>query len=113
MRIYYDNIIFNLQSFGGISVYWNELIKRLKLQESVESKFIEIKNAQDKFGYFLSLGLVLMITLKAAINIGVSCGILPTKGLPLPFISYGGSSFVFDLVSVGILINIARTGEYP
>jgi len=72
-----------------------------------------IKNAQDKFGYFLSLGLVLMITLKAAINIGVSCGILPTKGLPLPFISYGGSSFVFDLVSVGILINIARTGEYP
>jgi cell division protein FtsW len=72
-----------------------------------------IKNANDKFGYFLSLGLVLLITLKAAINIGVSCGILPTKGLPLPFISYGGSSFIFDLVSVGILINIARTGEYP
>jgi cell division protein FtsW len=72
-----------------------------------------IKNAPDKFGYFLALGLVLMITLKAVINIGVSCGILPTKGLPLPFISYGGSSFIFDLVSVGLLINIARTGEYP
>ena len=72
-----------------------------------------IKNAPDKFGYFLSLGLVLMICLKAVINIGVSCGMLPTKGLPLPFISYGGSSLMFDMVSVGILMNIARTGEYP
>ncbi len=72
-----------------------------------------IKNAADKFGYFLSLGLVLMISFKAIINIGVSCAILPTKGLPLPFISYGGSSFIFDMVSFGILMNIARTGEYP
>jgi len=72
-----------------------------------------IKNTSDKFGYFLALGLVLMITFKAVINIGVSCGILPTKGLSLPFVSYGGSSFIFDLISVGVLINIARTGEYP
>ncbi|MBI4972605.1 MAG: putative lipid II flippase FtsW [Candidatus Omnitrophica bacterium] len=72
-----------------------------------------IKNTQNKFGYFLALGLVLMLTLKAIINIGVSCGLLPTKGLPLPFISYGGSSLIFDMLSVGILINIARTGEYP
>lgn len=72
-----------------------------------------IKNAQDKFGYFLALGLVLMISLKAIVNIGVSCGVFPTKGLPLPFISYGGSSLIFDMVSLGILINIARTGDYP
>jgi cell division protein FtsW len=72
-----------------------------------------IKHAPDKFGYFLSLGLVLLISLKAIVNIGVSCGVLPTKGLPLPFISYGGSSFVFDMISVGILMNIARAGEYP
>jgi cell division protein FtsW len=72
-----------------------------------------IKNAQDKFGYFLALGLVLMISLKAIVNIGVSCGVFPTKGLPLPFISYGGSSLIFDMVSLGILINIARCGEYP
>ena len=72
-----------------------------------------IKNAQDKFGYFLALGLILMISLKAIVNIGVSCGVFPTKGLPLPFISYGGSSLIFDMVSLGILINIARTGEYP
>ena len=79
----------------------------------IQQGFKVIKNAPDKFGYFLSLGLVLMISLKAIINVGVSCGVLPTKGLPLPFISYGGSSFIFDLVSVGILMNIARTGEYP
>jgi cell division protein FtsW len=72
-----------------------------------------MKNAPDKFGYFLALGLVSMICFKAAVNIGVSCGLLPTKGLPLPFISYGGSSFIFDMISVGILMNIARTGEYP
>jgi cell division protein FtsW len=72
-----------------------------------------IKNTPDKFGYFLALGLVTMIAFRAVINIGVSCGVLPTKGLPLPFISYGGSSFIFDMVSVGILVNIARTGEYP
>jgi len=72
-----------------------------------------IKNAPDKFGYFLSLGLVAMIAFRAVINIGVSCGVLPTKGLPLPFISYGGSSFIFDMICVGILVNIARTGEYP
>jgi len=71
-----------------------------------------IKNAPDKFGHFLACGLVTMISLKALINIGVSAGMLPTKGLPLPFISYGGSSFVFDLVSVGLLLNIARAGEY-
>jgi cell division protein FtsW len=72
-----------------------------------------IKNAPDSFSYLLSLGLVAMLSLKAMVNIGVSCGIFPTKGLPLPFISYGGSSFIFDMISVGILLNIARAGEYP
>jgi cell division protein FtsW len=69
------------------------------------------RNAQDVFGYFLSIGIVLLITLKAAINIGVSLGALPTKGLPLPFISYGGSSLIFDLIGVGLLLNIARFEE--
>jgi cell division protein FtsW len=72
-----------------------------------------IKGATDAFGYLLALGLLLMITFKAAINVGVSCALLPTKGLPLPFISYGGSSFIFDMVSVGLLMNIGRSGEYP
>lgn len=79
----------------------------------IRQGFKIIKNAPDRFSYFLALGLVLMISLKVIINIGVSCGIFPTKGLPLPFISYGGSSFIFDMLSVGLLLNIARTGEYP
>jgi len=72
-----------------------------------------VKNVQDRFGYFLSLGLVCMLSFRAIVNIGVSCGIMPTKGLPLPFISYGGSSFVFDMISVGLLLNIAKVGESP
>jgi len=72
-----------------------------------------IANARDRFGYFLSLGLVLLVLFRAIVNIGVSCGIMPTKGLPLPFISYGGSSFIFDMVSLGLLLNIARVGEAP
>lgn len=73
-----------------------------------------VKNASDTFDYFLALGLLLMIALRVIINIGVSCGLLPTKGLPLPFISYGGSSFIFDMISVGILLHIAaKSGEYP
>ncbi len=72
-----------------------------------------IKNTADTFGYFLGVGLLSMLSFKAVINIGVSCGILPTKGLPLPFISYGGSSLIFDIMSIGLLMNIARTGEYP
>jgi len=72
-----------------------------------------IKNAPDRFGYFLGLGLLLSIIFKVAVNIGVSCGLLPTKGLPLPFISYGGSSFIFDMISAGILLNICSSGENP
>lgn len=72
-----------------------------------------INNTHDRFGYFLAVGIVSMLVLRTMVNIGVSIGILPTKGLPLPFISYGGSSFMFDLIGVGLLLNIARQGEYP
>ncbi len=69
------------------------------------------KNAIDGFGYYLSLGMVSMIAFEVIVNIGVSLGSLPTKGLPLPFISYGGSSLVFDMMSVGLLLNVSRTRE--
>jgi len=70
--------------------------------------FKVVRFAGDTFGTFLSLGITLIIGLKAIINMGVSCGILPTKGLPLPFISYGGSSLVFDMVGIGLILNISR-----
>ena len=69
------------------------------------------KRTDDSFGYFVSVGVVAMIGLQAVINIGVSIGAFPTKGLPLPFISYGGSALIFDMVAIGLLLNISRTEE--
>ncbi len=63
---------------------------------------------QDMFGQFLALGIVSKIGFEAAVNIGVSIGALPTKGLPLPFVSYGGSALVFNMIAVGLLLNIGR-----
>ncbi len=63
--------------------------------------------APDMFGRYLALGCTLLIGLEAALNMGVVMGILPTKGLALPFISYGGSSLVVSLVAVGILLNVS------
>lgn len=69
-------------------------------------------HCQDRFGKFLSLGIVSMISLEALINIGAGIGAIPTKGLPLPFISYGGTSLMFHIAAVGLLLNIARnSGE--
>ena len=64
--------------------------------------------APDSFGRLLAFGLTMMVGLQAFINGGVVTGVLPTKGLPLPFISYGGSSLIMSLVATGMLINIAR-----
>ena len=66
--------------------------------------------APDMFGRLLGLGYTLMTTVQAAINMGVVTGCLPTKGLALPFISYGGSSLIVSMMCVGVLINIARQG---
>lgn len=65
-------------------------------------------NARDLFAKFLALGITLSIGLKAIINMAVSTGAIPTKGLPLPFISYGGTALIFNIVGVAILLNIAN-----
>ena len=66
--------------------------------------------ARDRFGLLLGFGVTMLIALQAAVNIGVTTALLPNKGLPLPFISYGGTNLVFCLIGVGILINIYRQG---
>ncbi|MBM4143845.1 MAG: putative lipid II flippase FtsW [Lentisphaerae bacterium] len=64
--------------------------------------------APDPMGKLVAFGISVWITLQAVINIGVVTGCLPTKGLPLPFISYGGSSLMSSMAAVAILVNIAR-----
>ena len=62
----------------------------------------------DPFGRLLGMGITIMITMQAVINVGVVTGCLPTKGLPLPLISYGGTSLVMTMLSVGVLLSIGR-----
>jgi cell division protein FtsW len=64
--------------------------------------------APDLFGFYLALGITMMVCGQAFINMSVVLGLLPTKGIPLPFLSYGGSSFVVMLASVGILLNVSQ-----
>ncbi len=64
-------------------------------------------NARDLYSSYLAFGLICLIGLQATINMGVVMGLLPTKGLTLPFISYGGSSLLFNFISIGILLNIS------
>ena len=64
--------------------------------------------APDAYGRLLAFGFTLMLVLQAAINLGVVTGCLPTKGLPLPFISYGGSSVMMSIACIAVLLNVAR-----
>lgn len=65
-------------------------------------------NSRETFGCLLALGITLLISLQAAINIGVVTSALPNKGLPLPFISYGGSNLLAMFAGVGLLFSVAR-----
>jgi len=66
--------------------------------------------ASDLFGQYLGLGIAVLLAMQALINIGVVTAWLPTKGLPLPFISFGGSNLVLNMVAVGLLLSIFRYG---
>jgi cell division protein FtsW len=64
--------------------------------------------AKDLFSQLVSLGLVGLIGFEVVINIGVSVGALPTKGLSLPFVSYGGSALIANMIALGLLWSISR-----
>ncbi len=68
-------------------------------------------HARDRFGLLLATGIVALLGLQAAVNIGVTTSLLPNKGLPLPFVSYGGSNLVACLFGIGLLLNIYRQGN--
>ena len=64
--------------------------------------------APDRFGAFLAIGLTTMVVFQAFLNVSVVLGVVPPKGIPLPFVSYGGSSLLANLVAIGILLNISQ-----
>jgi cell division protein FtsW len=64
--------------------------------------------APDRFGAFLALGLTTMVAFQAFFNVSVVLGLMPTKGIPLPFVSYGGSSLLINLLGMGILLNVSQ-----
>ncbi|NQY74543.1 MAG: FtsW/RodA/SpoVE family cell cycle protein, partial [Candidatus Margulisbacteria bacterium] len=70
-------------------------------------------SAKDKFSCYLGVGLTLFIIVQAFINIGVVIGVLPITGIPLTFISYGGTSLVMSLFFSGVILNISRTKHCP
>jgi cell division protein FtsW len=65
----------------------------------------------DAFGSFIALGVTAMIAVQALVNISVVLGLLPTKGIPLPLVSSGGSSLVISLLGIGVLLNISQHEE--
>ena len=67
--------------------------------------------APDSFGAFLAIGITMMLVLQAFVNISVVLGMLPTKGIPLPLVSAGGSSLLINLIGVGVLLNISQHAE--
>src|SRR6058998_2223971 len=64
--------------------------------------------APDPFGAYLALGITVLIAIQTLVNLGVVMGLLPTKGLPLPFISFGGSALLVTMLSTGVLLNISQ-----
>ena len=64
--------------------------------------------APDLMGRYLALGVTLLLGIQVLINAGVVCGLLPTKGLTLPLVSYGGSSLLTSMMAIGILLSVAR-----
>jgi cell division protein FtsW len=68
--------------------------------------------APDAFGAYLALGITALIAVQTLVNLGVVTGALPTKGLPLPFISFGGSALLTTMLATGVLLNISQQGQH-
>lgn len=87
---------------GVVGVYLYFIHRGLQIAWNCQKKY------QDQFGMLLAAGITLAIGLQGFVNMAVVLGLLPTKGLTLPFISYGGSAILVDLFAVGILLSVAR-----
>ena len=75
--------------------------------------FLRLRQSPKLFEYLLAMGAILFVSLQAIINMGVVTGSMPTKGMSLPFISYGGSNLMVSFVLLGFVINVLRTMDSP
>ncbi len=91
------------EELGFIGVLVIASMFLLLLQRSIRVAL----GAEDNFGRFLAFGIAILLGMEAFINMGVVTGMLPTKGLALPFISYGGSSLIISLFAIGLLLNVS------
>ena len=71
------------------------------------------KKIPDEFGKYVAFGITTIISAYAVVNMSVACGIIPTTGVPIPFISYGGTALIFNSMAVGILLNISSFRNEP
>jgi cell division protein FtsW len=102
----YGDFIFSIigEEYGFIGVGFIILVFALILYRG----FRIAKNAPDNFGYFLATGITVTFSIYAFVSAGVNCGLLPPTGIPMPFISYGGTALVIYSFIIGILLNISR-----
>ncbi|MCJ7813513.1 putative lipid II flippase FtsW [bacterium] len=101
-----DFILANLgEELGFIGIFFVFVLLIVVLWRGIRIAFL----ASDRYGYLMAGGITVMILINALINAGVVVHLLPTTGLPFPFISYGGSSLLVHMVGVGVLLNISRT----
>lgn len=107
----YDDFVFSIagEEYGFIGVSLVIILFGLFIYRGLRLS----KNIDDDFGKFLAFGITIVIGLNAAVNMMVSAGIVPTTGVTLPFISYGGTSIIFSSMAVGILLNISTFRNNP
>ena len=90
-----------LGSLGVLSVYFIIFVKMMRISQGIDDVFFK----------HICCGIALVFGLEAVINVGVSCGLLPTKGMVLPFISYGGTNLLMHYILLGIFFNVTRRYE--
>jgi cell division protein FtsW len=83
----------------------------LFIYRGLKISWTALNNRQDRFGFYLGCGISIILGLQAFINMGVVMGLLPTKGLTLPLISYGGSALTLNLFAIGILYSISKANQ--
>jgi cell division protein FtsW len=107
----YDDFVFSIvgEEYGFIGVSLVIIMFGILIYRGLRLS----KNMEDDFGKYLAFGITIVIGINAIINMMVSTGIIPTTGVTLPFISYGGTSIIFNSIAVGILLNISTFRNSP